>query len=28
VTGHLLADLITGRAPIVNPAPYAPGRFS
>jgi D-amino-acid dehydrogenase len=27
VTGHLLADLIVGRAPIVNPAPYAPGRF-
>jgi D-amino-acid dehydrogenase len=28
VTGHLLADLITGRAPIVNPAPYAPARFA
>jgi D-amino-acid dehydrogenase len=28
VTGHLLADLITGRTPIVDPAPYAPGRFS
>jgi D-amino-acid dehydrogenase len=28
VTGHLLADLITGRAPIVDPAPYSPGRFA
>jgi D-amino-acid dehydrogenase len=28
VTGHLLADLIVGRAPIVKPTPYAPGRFA
>ena len=28
VTGHLLADLMVGRAPIVNPGPYSPGRFS
>ncbi|MGH8028371.1 MAG: NAD(P)/FAD-dependent oxidoreductase, partial [Arenimonas sp.] len=28
VTGHLLADLVCGRATIVDPAPYAPGRFA
>jgi D-hydroxyproline dehydrogenase subunit beta len=25
-TGHLLADLILGRAPAIDPAPYSPGR--
>jgi D-amino-acid dehydrogenase len=28
VTGHLLTDLICGRVPIVDPAAYAPSRFS
>jgi D-amino-acid dehydrogenase len=28
VTGHLMADLITGRAPILDPSPYSPGRFA
>jgi D-amino-acid dehydrogenase len=28
VTGHLLTDLIERRAPIVDPAPYSPGRFA
>jgi D-amino-acid dehydrogenase len=27
VTGQLLADLITGRPPVLDPAPYAPDRF-
>jgi D-amino-acid dehydrogenase len=26
-TGQLLADLITGRPPAIDPAPYRPGRF-
>jgi glycine/D-amino acid oxidase-like deaminating enzyme len=26
--GHLVADIITGRQPIVNPVPYHPSRFS
>jgi glycine/D-amino acid oxidase-like deaminating enzyme len=26
--GHLVADLVTGAAPIFDPAPYRPGRFS
>lgn len=26
--GHLIADLATGAEPIVDPAPYRPGRFS
>ncbi|MEZ5455225.1 MAG: FAD-dependent oxidoreductase [Lysobacteraceae bacterium] len=28
VTGHLLADLICGRTPVVDPAPYNPARFA
>jgi D-amino-acid dehydrogenase len=28
VTGHLLADLLTGATPIVDPAPYSPDRFA
>ena len=28
VTGHLLADLITGAAPLVDPAPYRAERFA
>ena len=28
VTGHLVADLLTGRDPIVDPAPSAPERFA
>lgn len=27
-TGQLIADLITGRAPAVDPAPFAPARFA
>jgi D-amino-acid dehydrogenase len=27
VTGRLLAEMITGEPPFVDPAPYAPGRF-
>jgi D-amino-acid dehydrogenase len=27
VTGHLLADLICGRPPIIDPAPSSPLRF-
>jgi glycine/D-amino acid oxidase-like deaminating enzyme len=27
-SGHLVADLVTGAAPIFDPAPYRPGRFS
>ncbi|GAB2659495.1 FAD-dependent oxidoreductase [Arenimonas aestuarii] len=27
-TGRLLADLMTGRAPAIDPAPYAPSRFA
>jgi len=28
VTGRLVADLIAGRAPVINPAPYSPRRFA
>jgi D-amino-acid dehydrogenase len=27
VTGRLLAEIITGEAPFVDPAPYSPERF-
>lgn len=27
-SGRLLADLVTGRAPAIDPAPYAPARFA
>jgi D-amino-acid dehydrogenase len=27
-TGQLIADLITGRPPAIDPAPYAPSRFA
>lgn len=27
-SGHLIADLVTGVAPIVDPKPYRPGRFA
>ena len=27
-TGRLLADLMTGRTPAIDPAPYAPSRFA
>jgi len=27
VTGRLVAEMVTGEAPFVDPAPYAPGRF-
>jgi D-amino-acid dehydrogenase len=27
-TGQLVADLVTGRAPAIDPAPYAPSRFA
>ncbi|MGO4551805.1 NAD(P)/FAD-dependent oxidoreductase [Lysobacter sp. 2RAF19] len=27
-TGQLIADLVTGRAPAIDPAPYAPSRFA
>ncbi|MFZ5657800.1 MAG: NAD(P)/FAD-dependent oxidoreductase, partial [Pseudomonadota bacterium] len=27
-TGQLLADLMTGRAPAIDPAPYSPARFA
>ena len=27
-TGQLVADLMTGRAPAVDPAPYRPDRFA
>ena len=27
VTGQLVADLLAGRAPVIDPAPYRPGRF-
>jgi glycine/D-amino acid oxidase-like deaminating enzyme len=27
-SGHLIADLVTGAAPIVDPSPYRPGRFA
>jgi glycine/D-amino acid oxidase-like deaminating enzyme len=27
VTGHLLADMITGGTPVVDPAPYRAERF-
>ncbi len=27
VTGRLVADLLTGRAPVIDPAPYRPRRF-
>ncbi|MFN5452385.1 MAG: D-amino-acid oxidase, partial [Bradyrhizobium sp.] len=26
--GHLIADLLTAATPIVDPKPYAPGRFA
>ena len=26
-TGRLVADLMLGRAPAIDPAPYAPARF-
>jgi D-amino-acid dehydrogenase len=28
VTGRLLADLVTGREPVLDPAPYAITRFA
>ncbi len=28
LTGRLVADLIAGRAPVIDPAPYAPARFA
>jgi D-amino-acid dehydrogenase len=28
VTGRLLADLLTGRSPVLDPAPYRPDRFA
>jgi D-amino-acid dehydrogenase len=28
VTGRLVADLIAGRRPFINPAPYRPERFT
>jgi D-amino-acid dehydrogenase len=28
LTGRLVADLVGGRAPVVDPAPYSPLRFS
>jgi D-amino-acid dehydrogenase len=28
VTGRLMAEMMTGEAPFVDPAPYAPGRFA
>ncbi len=28
ISGHVLADLIDGVAPVVDPAPYAPARFA
>ena len=27
-TGQLFADLVAGRAPMVDPAPFAPARFA
>ena len=27
-TGRLMADLMTGRTPAIDPAPYAPARFA
>jgi D-amino-acid dehydrogenase len=27
VTGRLIADLVAGRTPLVDPAPYSPDRF-
>jgi D-amino-acid dehydrogenase len=27
-SGQLLADLITGQAPAIDPAPYLPARFA
>ena len=27
-TGQLIADLVAGRAPVVDPAPFAPARFA
>jgi D-amino-acid dehydrogenase len=27
MTGRLLADLVGGRTPTIDPTPYAPGRF-
>jgi D-amino-acid dehydrogenase len=28
VTGHLIADLVTGATPFTDPAPYRADRFS
>ena len=25
--GHMIADMVTGARPILDPAPYAPGRL-
>jgi len=27
-TGQLIADLVTGRAPALDPAPFSPARFA
>ena len=27
ITGRLAADLVGGKPPVIDPAPYAPGRF-
>jgi D-amino-acid dehydrogenase len=27
-TGQLIADLVTGRAPSLDPAPFSPARFT
>ena len=26
--GHMIADMVTGQTPILDPAPYHPSRFS
>ncbi len=28
ISGRLIADLVSGRPPVIDPAPYAPGRFA
>jgi D-amino-acid dehydrogenase len=28
VTGRLVAEMMTGEAPLVDPAPYSPARFA
>jgi D-amino-acid dehydrogenase len=28
VTGRLIAEMISGEAPLIDPAPYSPQRFS